>query len=325
MRSRIALIIIFLLVAMPAWAATYYAAPKGSAGADNTASGSGTIGDPWSVVRAMSSAIAGDVVNFRGGTYYAGQSNNTANLGFWNPSNSGTSGSPITFQAYTGETPVMDAATSGGNLVSRALGNGHQNYITFDGFWLRGDGGSSFGSMAMCGSDMDNHATGGEVKNCIFQGSNSRITSTDNNTGLFIQDQDYVDVYNCTFYRYWESTDYHNTSALKFYHTRYIKIYNCHIYDCTTGINNKSGNPSGANNHEYYNNYIHDCAGGIYYDANYQFPDNKIYNNVIWGCTAYPIHLDHGGTSNYTNDIQIYNNTLYQSSNPSSVVLSIGN
>jgi len=89
-------------------AAIYYAAPKGSLEADNTASGSGTLEDPWSIRAAMSNAQPGDTIHFRGGTYQAGQSVYNVNNSFYFPARSGTAENPIVFQAYEGETPVIN-------------------------------------------------------------------------------------------------------------------------------------------------------------------------------------------------------------------------
>ena len=89
-------------------AAIYYAAPKGSLEADNTASGSGTLEDPWSIRAAMSNAQPGDTIHFRGGTYQAGQSVYNVNNSFYFPARSGTAENPIVFRAYEGETPVIN-------------------------------------------------------------------------------------------------------------------------------------------------------------------------------------------------------------------------
>jgi hypothetical protein len=82
-----------------AGAATYYVAPPASGGSD---SNPGTIGSPWATWgKAVATAIAGDTVYFRAGTYTLSTAAVTAH--------SGTSASPITLKAYPGETPTITA------------------------------------------------------------------------------------------------------------------------------------------------------------------------------------------------------------------------
>jgi len=96
------------LAPFPALAATYYVAPTGSDGA------AGTQAAPWaSMAKAVSTAVAGDTVYFRGGTYaytaaQSACSSSTATVNGVLLNKSGTSGNPINYWAYTGETPVFD-------------------------------------------------------------------------------------------------------------------------------------------------------------------------------------------------------------------------
>lgn len=79
------IVILFLLFATYSNAATYYVATTGN---DANA---GTIGTPWrTLAKAESIAVAGDVVNIQNGSYVG-----------LTTTKSGSSGSPITFQAVT--------------------------------------------------------------------------------------------------------------------------------------------------------------------------------------------------------------------------------
>jgi hypothetical protein len=86
----------------------YYVAPDGS---DSAA---GTQAAPWrSIAHAQSVAQAGDTVYFRGGTYaYTNAARNcssqTDRVSAIVLNKSGSSGDPITYSAYPGETPVFD-------------------------------------------------------------------------------------------------------------------------------------------------------------------------------------------------------------------------
>jgi len=288
-------------------AGTYYVSPNGTASWSRAVNAS----TPCSVSVAMSSAVAGDIVYFRGGTYKAGQSNNNSNLGYWNPTNSGTATNPITFKAYPGEIPIMDAYTSG-QYVSRALGNGYKNYIIFDGFILRGNNGDTYGSLAIAGSDQRNKSNGCVVRNCTFIGARTDAITTDNISGLALQDSVNTLVDKCLFYRYNHKTDYHNTSAVKMYHNDYTTIQNCEIYDSTVGIYDKSTNQYST----YRYNYFHDCARAAIevtafsVDGNYNCRNGNICHNVFLRNGYIAILLDVNDTAD-TNNWNIYNNTFY--------------
>ena len=81
-----------LLIAPLAMGADRYVSPTGSA------SNAGTLAAPWSMAKAASSAVAGDTVYVRGGTYTT-----TVTI-----SVSGTATQPIIFRNYADETPVFD-------------------------------------------------------------------------------------------------------------------------------------------------------------------------------------------------------------------------
>ena len=93
----------------------YYVSPSGTASwAECT-----DINTPCSLSTANVNATAGDVINLRGGTYNTGIS----------PTNSGSSGNKITYQAYAGETPTLtDVGT-----WSPAIFLDGNDYIKIDG------------------------------------------------------------------------------------------------------------------------------------------------------------------------------------------------
>lgn len=86
--------------------AIYYVATNGV-----NAPGGGTIGSPWATGQYAADRTApGDTVYFRGGTYYQE----------FNITISGTSGSPITYASYPGETAIFDGQ-AGVNGVNSGL------------------------------------------------------------------------------------------------------------------------------------------------------------------------------------------------------------
>jgi len=120
------LIIIFLLLTITLNAATYYVATTG-----NDAN-LGTISSPWLTWgKAASTAIAGDTVYFRGGTY-------TGNSNYLMNPNSGTAGNYICFFNYPGETPILDFNSyTPGSWVYVIKPYSGDNYLYFKGLTVK--------------------------------------------------------------------------------------------------------------------------------------------------------------------------------------------
>ncbi len=119
------ILFLFFFVALPgkAFAATYYVATNGS---DSNA---GSPSSPWKTIqKAANTAVAGDSVYVRGGTY-------PEQVSF---TRSGTSSSRITFAAYQSEVPVIDGSgftsTTYDGLVQVRDG---VHYLTFSGFTIK--------------------------------------------------------------------------------------------------------------------------------------------------------------------------------------------
>jgi hypothetical protein len=111
------------LCLLPTWAEaeTYYIATTG-----NDTTGAGTIGAPWRTFqKAANTVMAGDTVNARGGTYQER----------WTSSANGTAVNRITYQAYSGESVIVDGGPITGTPVSNTWTvtiNG--DYTTLTGF-----------------------------------------------------------------------------------------------------------------------------------------------------------------------------------------------
>ena len=90
--------------------ATYYVSPMGSDTNPGTLSAPfQTLAKARDVVRTKSANMTGDIYTFlRGGTYRI-----TTTIDF-GPQDSGTNGHRIFYQAYPGETPVLNGATQVG-------------------------------------------------------------------------------------------------------------------------------------------------------------------------------------------------------------------
>lgn len=117
------LLLIFHISATSSEAATYYVDGAGLGGTCNDSNDGTTLTTPWCTVgKAASTATAGDIINIRGGTYRETVT----------PTNSGSSGSPIIFQKYNAETPIL----SGADLITAwsSLGKVEQAGVFTTGF-----------------------------------------------------------------------------------------------------------------------------------------------------------------------------------------------
>lgn len=116
--KRAILLLVLILVAFEARATTYYVATPGNGGSDTN---DGSSGSPWATIqKAADTMVAGDTVIVRDGTYAKFQVNA-----------SGTSGSPITYQAENPCLATVDGAAGGQEpiFIPSTVG-----WIVIDGF-----------------------------------------------------------------------------------------------------------------------------------------------------------------------------------------------
>jgi hypothetical protein len=124
------IIILLWVIGITSYAATYYVAPSTATPAGND-SNVGTITSPWLTWgKAATTAIAGDTVFFRGGTYTGSSSY------LMNP-NSGTADNYICFFNYPGETPVLDYSTYSAPAWTYAIRPNNDNYLHFKGLIIK--------------------------------------------------------------------------------------------------------------------------------------------------------------------------------------------
>ena len=148
--------------------ATYYVATNGSDG------NPGTFAAPWLTVQhAATTATAGATVYVMGGVY-----NQIVSF-----PNSGTQGSPITFQSYPGQTAILDGT---GLAVSGTQGlitiSGARSYITISGFEIRNLS-TTKTSAVPCGVWITGSGTGVQIQNNLIH--NIVSPGKGNGCGLF--------------------------------------------------------------------------------------------------------------------------------------------
>lgn len=292
-------------------AATHYVSPTGS----DTWANSTNIDTPCSATTAMSNAVAGDIVYFRGGTYNLGISPTDSYQNILQPSNSGVAGNSITFQAYTGETPILVGIwRSAAYKQAMIIGVYQKSYVVIDGFTLYGEDGSS---NPVCASSRIVNASYVTIKNCKIRGVDT-VDWTDNVEGIRIEGSNHITVQRNYIYDFKNSSGNHNTSAIKTYDNSFLTIENNELVDNNaSGIYLKRSTsdsvvrynfircPSGACN----GGSIFSNPGGAASTNDYRI---KIYHNLVIHAKYGIFLLSAGG--NVAEDFEVYNNTVYYSS-----------
>lgn len=142
----LAFVCVFGLTGTVAHAATYYVDGASLGGSCSDSNNGTALTTPWCTIqKAATTAVAGDTVYIRGGTY-----RETVTI-----ANSGTSGNPITFTAYSGETPIVNAATAGSGWASLSDTEASTGIFT-EGFEGNDD---SFGTFTSSSVDSGNTLT----------------------------------------------------------------------------------------------------------------------------------------------------------------------
>ena len=125
----------------------------------------GTAENPFlTFARAAEAALPGDVVSFRGGTYPV---HDEVVL-----TRSGLAGSPITFAAWPGETPLLDGGGEPGGIVT--LGPG-VSYVKLSGFTMRG--------FRIWGLFLEGGNKGVVLDHLVVSGGEACLHLTDGNSG----------------------------------------------------------------------------------------------------------------------------------------------
>jgi hypothetical protein len=261
-------LVLLLVPGLALTAATYYVATNGN---DNAA---GTIGAPWaSVLKAFQTANAGDTVYFRQGAYTVTEIHTSSY-------HNGTSGSPITFMSYPGETATWSSSVT---YPSAAIWL-DMNYVTVKNlsftcptrfFALAYDSGSVVGFTADGNTfTIGSSATDNSAAIQIYPAA-STITITNNR---FIGPGQNVTIYQ---------------NAIQAFRTQRLVIRNNEFSGWSIGIFMKHSNVLSDTGCDWSYNYFHDNNFGISSTCNYC----KMENNIFKNSSNHHIYMDDDGGS----------------------------
>lgn len=301
----------FIVCAETSQAATYYVSNNGTA----TWTQCTNINTPCPIQTAFNNASAGDIVYFRGGTYNVPAKNAGSTYhGYYEPANSGTATSPITFAAYAGETPLFNGTAGGSADVSdyaTIFGTFGRNYIVFDGFKLQSDNGTKMARIHIGSDDQTIRSVGITLKNCDINGGSTPISTQDNRETVRIDSADNILIQKCKLYNARSTDGYQGISGIKSYDSNKVTIENNEVYNAESGVYLKSATDSWIIR----NNWLHGNQMSIYITpyvttAARNATNHQIYNNVIANNTYSGLHI-FGETGSNADNLVVYNNTFY--------------
>lgn len=301
--------VLYFLLCMISWhsvgiAAEYYASPTGTA----TWGDSTSISTPCSLQTGGANAVAGDTVYLRGGTYTLpfrdASGSNYWRVGFY-PSNSGASGNPITFKAYSDEIPIFDNSANAGQantvISYGTLNTANTDYIVFDGLKttaVASTGGHGIGATLK-------RTTGSIIRNAEIIGID---TGTSNNSSIRVEDGSYCTIENNTLHGSHQLGDpHHNSAAFMLYDSDHITVQNNTIYDADCALFDKQGGTYNT----YRLNYIYNCDMGFQHSSSPKHTGNiEVYQNIFRNIDQWAFQIAATDTDP-VNGILFYNNVVY--------------
>jgi hypothetical protein len=309
MRITPLLLILFLGPAL-AYSAIHYASPDGS----STWASATNIGTPCSIKTAFASAVAGDLVYFRGGTYSSASGDPGGDLeSVFAPAHAGTGDTDaqrIIFQAYPGEIPIIEHTWTDSTIVHHVFGT--NNYVTYDGFTLKATGGDSAG-LHIGGPEDGEHHVGVIVKNMTIIGGANNAPAIANNRDLVrFENADYCKIQKCKIGPFKTDGVTDNGSLIKIYHVIGATIEGNDLFNSSSmGISVK-GYLTGA---DIRYNWFHGNAQSFRintYSGVNSF-NVKIYHNIFYQTSAYQITNFNAESGSTDTGWEVYNNTMLSS------------
>jgi hypothetical protein len=303
-----------------------YVSPAGIAG------GTGTITAPWSAAYAISRALPGDTLYFRGGVY--------ANPYLVEITVSGLEGKPIIIKNYPGEKPIVDGTNCWKVMPNDGAMRGliaftNRAYVTFDGFEIRTVGTTNTSDVAAVLIRGASHHI--KITNCSIHNVATTLSRADGPQGTAngiavlgsaaSASVNNIEISNCDIYDLrtgWSETVTFNGNVEKF------SVLNCKIHDtnniaidcigyegvCPSGGENDRARNGLISGNEIYNvdsstNPAYGglrAAAGVYVDAG---RDITIERNKIYNCNiGVELASEKPGTN--TQNCLVCNNVVYR-------------
>jgi hypothetical protein len=284
---RLLFLVLFLCTSISA--RLLYVAPTGN---DAVAITANTITTPWATPKkAWETAIAGDTVYFRAGTYSITTQIWTKFVG-----GTGTVTSPIVFSSYPNETATISAATTLDPVIIIEKNWNIIRNLTFV-------GGKSF---FMFGYDFQ--VNGGLVENCISSG----YLGGDNVGFVYVGGAANITIRNCTITGPGLGSQgvHLNTAGIIAFNAAGLKILNCSISNAPIGIYYKHGiTPTTQSGIEIAYNFIRKTDRfSMELNCNYAY----VHDNLIGdSCSLFQINESNGGPGGDYNTFS--HNTFYSS------------
>ena len=304
-----------------------------------TGAGDGSIGSPWTLAQAMTTAVAGDVVGIEAGTYIGVPTFPASGSRYkpvFEPANSGTALNPIVFiaenLAYNNTTGLSDIRTgvfsiADGNtgdpvsaLFQPVMGGNNKDYIHWVG--LFSDASNTNNRVrADCGNITHWNSVGCIVANCKLLGAEAAYytvqnvgSSPDNNfSGVRAEDTSGIEIYGNHFEQFSLSDTAGsggNMSAVLTYKSALLDIHHNTSYTCGNAWQPKGSVGTYDNEAcKFYNNFVDNCSHMVRAHALHQLT-NLIHNNIHSNANGPLFSTNTSGGAIQQNDIRLFNNTL---------------
>jgi len=271
----------------------------------------GTEEEPWKTIEHATKVLeVGDVVLIKSGTYitqYSGVERGKPEGNYYyipnlQPTNSGTSDSPIIFRAYPGDTVKIKADLNYPDKHQSIIGSYTKNNIVWDGFIL--DTRDMSENFKVTPVRIES-ASGVIIQNCEIIG---HYFNGVDYQGIFLGNTQDILIKNCKIHNF--PTPTNCGTGIKLFNNSGVVVEHCEIYGCAHGILDKE---EGYNNIYRYNYIYNNTYKGIYLHTQdgLSTSDIQIYNNILlnneWGVG---FSCDEGMVFE---NVQIYNNIIYNS------------
>jgi hypothetical protein len=322
------------LLSPPVQAAKYYVKPTG-----NDANSGLSDNLAWQhVQKGLATAVAGDTVLIRSGTYDEnsplGNWLGTVNHGF-RPYNSGSAvGGYIVFKGYPGDplpkilgrNTTADNGTEPDGRMAASLNS--RSYIVFDSLHFH------YGWRGI-DANMTHYIT---IKNCVLDSmmgtydNNGGFTSVNSAAGTDVTN---ITIENCDISWVGKSGGWfsENASGIHLYASSNMIFRNNHLHHVTVGVNLKQGSATRSENVSIYGNTINDVYIGVRLGGAGPFYNTVVRNNVFYnvvyqGTPGMGIGVGTPANTGWplsSVNSQVYNNTIDCGGVGAGVVSQMGN